>query len=454
MDKLQQYIKDKYDNANDWFVEEVQSVSNQQRVQDVISKKEYLNGKHKILQRQPYKYNGEVFHPRKIVLQYAKTLLNFQKSYLLSNSITLTGNEDVVRALNGVNRKGKYDRVNMSILDKVLKYGNVAEYIYIEDGVIKSKLIDPSECYPVYDHENNLIALIQAYMCDGIEYYTVYEKDTVSEYNNAGGTLRMTGRFHNLSGLPIVYKSDNELSDTEGRSELDDWIEILDNMEDLISKYTDSFYKFMNPVPVVIGQDLKGEGLPSDVVGGGIRLDDGAEFKMVGNGLDYKSFETVYKTLLQALLDVSSTPAVSLNKTDVSNLSEVSIKLLFSLANVKASINEQYMRDGIEQRHDVIRKLLEYQRVMFSDDEWDSLNMVFQYNTPSNNTEIISNLRELRNIGAISLESLLEKSPYTTDIASELQRLGSEKVSTGNDLGNSESEKVETESESKSENVI
>ncbi|EIT84644.1 hypothetical protein A374_15000, partial [Fictibacillus macauensis ZFHKF-1] len=89
-------------------------------------------------------------------------------------------------------------------------------------------------------------------------------------------------------------------------------------MEDLISKYTDGFYKFMNPIPVAIGQQLKGEGLPTQVIGGGITLDDGSDFKLVSNGLDYKSFETIYKTLLQSLLDVSSTPAVSLNKTDIS----------------------------------------------------------------------------------------------------------------------------------------
>lgn len=432
-DRLQEYIKEKYDNASDWFVEEVHSIENQQRIQDIISKKEYLNGKHKILQREPYKYNGKVFYPRKIVMQYAKTLLNFQKSYLLTNPVTLTGNEEVVKTLNEVIRKGKYNRNNICILDKILKYGNVAEYVYVENGIIKSKIIDPSQSYPVYDHENNLIAFIQAYMFDGIHYYTVYEHDVVTEYNNAGGTINMIGRYFNASGLPIIYRSENEMSDVEGRSELDDWIEILDSMEDLISKYTDSFYKFMNPVPVVTGQQLKGEGLPSDVIGGGIVLDDGSDFKMVGNGLDYKSFETVYKTLLQALLDVSSTPAVSLNKTDVSNLSEVSIKLLFSLANVKASINEQYMREGIEQRHEKFRKLLEYQGIRFNDSDWDTLGMVFRYNTPSNDKEIIENLRELREIGAISLESLLEQSPYITDIASELERLQNE---SGNNLGN------------------
>ncbi|ETI68137.1 portal protein SPP1 [Neobacillus vireti LMG 21834] len=426
MNRLENYIREKYDGQSDWFVQFVSEVHNQQRVMNVLDKKEYLNGNHKILQRQSYKYNGKEFNPRKIVLQYAKTLLNFQKAYLLQNPLTFTGNEKVVTELQRVNRKGKYDRINIKVLDKVLKYGGVAEYVYMDKGVIKSKLIDSSEGYPVYDHENELISFIEAYMSDGIEYYVVYEEDTVSKYNNAGGELRLTERYANLSGLPIVYHNENELSDTEGKSELDDWIAILDSMEDLISKYTDSFYKFMNPIPVAIGQQLKGEGLPTHVIGGGVTLDDGSDFKLVSNGLDYKSFEVIYKTLLQSLLDVSQTPAVSLNKTDISNLSEVSIKLLFQLANIKASINEQYMREGIEQRFEKIRKLLEYRGVKFSDDEFESLDMVFQYATPSNDKEIIENLKALREMGAISLEGILEDSPYTTDVQFEMNRIMSE----------------------------
>ncbi|WP_235815160.1 phage portal protein [Neobacillus vireti] len=426
LNRLENYIREKYDGQSDWFVQFVSEVHNQQRVMNVLDKKEYLNGNHKILQRQSYKYNGKEFNPRKIVLQYAKTLLNFQKAYLLQNPLTFTGNEKVVTELQRVNRKGKYDRINIKVLDKVLKYGGVAEYVYMDKGVIKSKLIDSSEGYPVYDHENELISFIEAYMSDGIEYYVVYEEDTVSKYNNAGGELRLTERYANLSGLPIVYHNENELSDTEGKSELDDWIAILDSMEDLISKYTDSFYKFMNPIPVAIGQQLKGEGLPTHVIGGGVTLDDGSDFKLVSNGLDYKSFEVIYKTLLQSLLDVSQTPAVSLNKTDISNLSEVSIKLLFQLANIKASINEQYMREGIEQRFEKIRKLLEYRGVKFSDDEFESLDMVFQYATPSNDKEIIENLKALREMGAISLEGILEDSPYTTDVQFEMNRIMSE----------------------------
>ncbi len=425
-DKLETYLKLYHENRSEWFLDEIGMVSQQQRVIKINDLKEYLNGDHAILHKPNEMYGGKEFKPRKIVLQYAKTLLNFQTAYLLQNSVTLTGKENIVMEYQKVNKKGKYDRLNMFILDKVNKYGICAEYVYLDKGVIKSKLIDPSASYPIYDNENNLIAFIEAYVQDAVSYYTVFTDEVVYSYNNLGGKLRLVDQHVNLSGLPIVYHNQNELSATEGRSELEDWISLLDSMEDLISKYTDGFYKFMNPIPVAIGQQLKGEGISANVVGQGIQLDDGSDFKLVSNGLDYQSFNTIYKTLVQSLLDISQTPAVSMNKTDISNLSEVSIKLLFSLANIKAGMNEQFMRDGLEQRFDKIRTLLAYNGVTFSEDDYESLDIVFQYAMPSNDKEIIENIKELRLLGGLSLESLLSHSPYTSDVQMELQRLNEE----------------------------
>ncbi|QNG59428.1 phage portal protein [Bacillus sp. PAMC26568] len=422
-EKLDKYLVEYHDNRSEWFLDEISMVNQQLRVSKIMDLKEYLNGSHAIINRPTEMYGGKEFKPRKIVLQYAKTLLNFSTAYLLQHNITLTGNEKVVKEYQKVSKKGKYDRLNVQILDKVNKYGQCAEYIFMDKGVIKSKLIDPACAYPIYDNENTLIAFIESYLQDGVDYHTVFTDEVVYKYSNLGGKLKLIGQYANLSGLPIVYHNQNELSDTEGRSELEDYISILDAMEDLISKFTDGFYKFMNPIPVAIGQQLKGEGLSSSIVGQGIQLDDGSDFKLVSNGLDYQSFNTIYKTLVQSLLDISQTPAVSMNKTDISNLSEVSIKLLFSLANIKAGMNEQFMREGIEQRFEKIRKLLEYRNIKFSEDEYESLDIVFQYAMPSNDSEIIENLKSLNEMGAISLESLLSHSPMTTDVQMELQRL-------------------------------
>ncbi len=435
---IDQYIREHHDGNPEWFVEECNSVANMQRINKIVDIKEYLSGTHVILQAPSYMYNGKEFKPRKIVLQYAKNVLNFSTSYLLAHPITLTGQDSVVKEYKRVYKIGRYDRIDFDLLDKIMKYGLIAEYIHIDvNKDIKSKLIDPADSYPIYDDESNYIAFIEHYTtADNVSYYTVYYPEKVQKYCDKDGQLKLIGEYSNLSGLPIVYKNQNEIDSTIGRSNLEDIITIIDSMEDLLSKFADSFHKHHNPIPVVIGQQLKGEGINPSVVGAGIVLDDGSDFKMVSNQLDYKSFETIYKTLMTTLLDISSVPGVSMGKVDISNLSEVSIKLLFSLSDVAASLNERYMREGIEQRFEVIRKLLSLKGIEFTDDEYDSLGMVFQYSRPQSATEIIDNLKVLRDMNAISIESILEHSPYTTDIVQELERLSGNH--TLKDMGNND----------------
>lgn len=370
----------------------------------------------------------------------AKNVLNFSTSYLLSHPVTLTGQDSIAKEYKKVYKKGKYDRVDFDVLDKITKYGFVAEYVFLDENKeIKSKLIDPADSYPIYDDENNYIAFIEHYTtADNVSYYTVYYPDKVQKYCNKGSQLKLVGEYSNLSGLPIVYKNQNELDSTTGRSDLEDIVTIIDSMEDLLSKFADSFYKHHNPIPTIIGQQLKGEGINPNVVGTGIVLDDGSDFKMVSNQLDYKSFETIYKTLMTTLLDISSVPGVSMGKVDISNLSEVSIKLLFSLADIKASMNEKYMREGLEQRFEKIRKLLSLKGTAISDDAYDSLGIVFQYARPQSAKEVIDNLKVLSDMRAISIESILERSPYTNDVVQEMGRLKDNEV--GNKTGNNDEE--------------
>lgn len=425
---IQEYIKRTYDGDEKWFVEEVSMTSHKQRIQDILDKKDYLSGQHNILNRPTEQYNGKDYEPRKIVLQYSKTIVNFQTSYLLKNPVSLTGDENTVDEFKKVYRKGKFNKIDFDILDSLVKYGNAYEYIYVQDGVIKSKLIAPEDSYPVYNYKNELIAFIEYYIADYADYYTVYYEDRVETWTNAGtgeDNFYILETKKNISGLPICYKNQNELDSRFGRSDLDDFIGILDSMEDILSKFADSFYKHHNPIPVAIGQQLKGDGLPNHVVGGGLVLDDGADFKMISNQLDYQSFEALYKTLKQALLDVSFTPAVSLNNTDVSNLSEVSMKLLFQLADIKAGMNEKFIREGIEKRFDVVIDLLSRMGINIDEEAYETIDVVFHYSRPTNEKDIIDNLKVLAEMGAISIASILENNPYTKDVGQELERLSS-----------------------------
>jgi len=425
---LEQYIQVKYGNKVDWFIDEVTTFENEQRILDTIAIREYLSGKHDILKRPTYKYNGQEITPRRIVINMAKTIVNFKTQYLLKNPVTLIGDKELVDRLNKVNKLGRFDDKNEKILSRLLKYGQVYEYLYINNkGQIDSKLINADEGTPIFNRNNELIAFIEHYVFDGISYWIVYTEDYVQEWTNEGGEVYLSNTYVNVTGLPIVYMSEDETTSIQGRSDLTDYVNILDNMEDVISKYVDSMYKFMNPIPVAIGQQLK-DTLPSEVVGGGINLDDGADFKMVTNELDSKSFELVYKTLNQTLLDVSSTPAVSMNKTDISNLSEVSIKLLFSLADTSAGVYENYLINGFFERYYKIIKLLNLRGANITDEQLVSLDFKFIYNTPSNNKEILDNMKTQFDMGAISRETIIENSPYIKDSVLELKRIDGEVV--------------------------
>jgi len=423
---IKEYINRTHDGEQMWFKEEVSMPFHQQRIKAILDNKDYFSGQHKILIQGTEKYNGKDYEPRKIVLQYSKTIVNFQTSYLTKNPVSITGDEDTVAEFKKVYRKGKFNKMDFDILDSLVKYGNAYEYVYVEDGVIKSKLIAPEDAYPVYNYKNELIAFIEYYIADYSDYYTVYYLDKVETYTNAGkgeDNFYLLDAKKNVSGLPICYKNQNELDTRFGRSDLDDFIGILDSMEDILSKFADSFYKHHNPIPILIGQQLKGDGLPNHLVGGGLVLDDGADFKMASNKLDYQSFEALYKTLKQALLDVSFTPAVSLNNTDVSNLSEVSMKLLFQLADIKAGLNEKFIREGMEKRFEIILDLLGRMGISIDEESFETIDIVFQYSRPTNEKDIIENVKVLHEMGAISIESILENSPYTKDVGQELERL-------------------------------
>ncbi|OMD43023.1 hypothetical protein BSK52_05855 [Paenibacillus odorifer] len=441
MGTINDFIND-FGYSNNWFVEYVDEVNNQMRIMNILDIKEYISGKHLINTRPSEMFNGKEFVPRRIVLQYAKRLLEFGTAYLIGNKVTLTGNENVVEAIKTVYKNG-YDKLDFDLVHSVNRYGNAYEYVYVKDGKITSKLIDVADSYPVVTADNDYVAFVEAYTINNVTFYSVYYDDRVEKYSNSGGTLQSRGTFDNLTGLPVLYRNDNPIDDVYGRSDLEDYKSILDSMEDLISKSSDAFYRFLVGTPIIKGQMLTNtDGLSTRIVGQGLTLDSDSDFYYAQNKFDHQAFETLYKHLMMSLLDISGTPGIILGKTDISNLSEVSIKLLFSLSNIKAMISEKYIKEGMMQRNDKVRRLLELQGIVFTDEEWDTLDIVFQYAMPQSEKDIIDNLSKLREMSAISVESVLGHSPYTTDINSELERLSGERVN--NDMSNEGDNKTAT----------
>lgn len=458
MQTLEDYIADRYQDNVNWFEDEVEQSNHIVRISNVVNNKEYLQGHHKILEREDSKWKGQEYITKKLILQQAKTILNFHSTYLLGKPLSLTGSENKVKEYQNIYRKGHYNDVDFKLLDNVNKYADSYEYVYInENKNICSKIIKSEDGYPIYSEDTgDYIGFIEYYtmQSNSVSYYNIYYVDRVESWNNEGGDLHLINTSTNISGLPIHYSNGEGEYDNFGRSILEDLKPIFDEFEDIFSKMSDSIYTLsLNPIPVSIGQWIESS-IPADACGYSINLDTGS-FDYKNATIDSATVKLYLDKLQQQLNIIAHMPSIALGNSNVANVSEVSLKLLYQLADVMAMLNEKWMRRGLQQRFEYFDKLLGLLGINFSDNEY--VDVEFNYSRPVNGQDLLNEMQTQFNMGAISKQSIIEKSPLTTDVSTELERLKEENnsdSSTGNDLGNNNDEKSENTTSNAQDNQV
>jgi hypothetical protein len=119
-------------------------------------------------------------------------------------------------------------------------------------------------------------------------------------------------------------------------------------------------------------------------------------------------------------------PSAVIGQSNISNVSEISLKLLFSQKDNKAKAMTKVLKDGFFKRFEYFRKLLELQSITFSDEDFYGVNITFNYNRPVDTQSMMNELQTQRAMGAISKQTIVELSPYTNNVSLELQRLADE----------------------------
>ena len=215
-----------------WFQDEINKTEHMKRISNVVDIKQYLLRLHKVLQRKDFQFKEETYTTAKIVLNTLKSIINFHTSYVVGNPISITGEQEIVKKYNSIYKKGKTD---YEIAEDLYTYGNAFEYVYSDNGIIKSKVIANEDSYPVYDEHENYVAFIEYWedMENGHKNYIVYTPAMVQVYQD--NTL--VDEYANLSGLPICYASlDKSEYNFFGDSPLNDLMPIMNQIETLLSK--------------------------------------------------------------------------------------------------------------------------------------------------------------------------------------------------------------------------
>lgn len=425
MDRLSYYIEKQYGNNPRWFEEEVNQGNHAERISEVINNRDYLSGRHKVLLRQDSQYKGKQLIVNKTIINYAKTVIKFHNTYLLGKPVQLScSDENTLKTFSDIYRLGQYSTVDYEIIDRVNKFGDAYEAVYVDNGVIKSKVLDNACSYPVYDDIGEYISFIE-YWTDAytnISFWNVYYPTYVEHWDNEGGELRLVSTDKSV-GLPIHYHNFNDEDYTKGVALLNDIRPIMDALEDTMAKMSDSIYvNVLNPMPVAIGQRIESS-IPSDAVGFVMNLDVG-DFKYANCSLDYNSIKLYLDNMKQFLNDVACMPSVLGSSTNIANISEVSMQILLMMANVYADENKKWLNIGFQERFDMFKKILDMQGISVNGD----VEVIYNVSMPVASTEMIANLKALQEMGAISKETIMEKTEYVSDVDAEKKRLEGENV--------------------------
>ena len=419
MNNLEYYISTKYKNNPLWFEEEVKQSYHSNRIAKTFKLINYLHGTHKVLNRQDVTFKDKEFKVKKLILQNAKAICNFHSTYITGNPVSLTGTKKLVKQIQEVYKYGGFYNTDFMLSDKLVKYGNAYEYIYRDNnGNITSKIIQNESAYPVYDERGNYVAFIEYYTnYEHISYFNVYYPDKVDCWSNEGENLHIIDTYKNISDLPIIYKSLNDWDYREGEGLLENILPLLDEIEDLLSKMGDSIYTLsLNPLLLTTGQSIEGS-VSSDAVGFNINLENGSDMKYVNSVMDYQSIKYYLDTIQNNLNMCAYMPSILGGNGNIANVSETSLKMLYQLADVFAMMNEKVLREGMNERLNIIRRLIDRN----NDNEYVNVN--FNYSRPQNATELLDNLKKQYEMNSISTETIIEKSPMTDDKVMELERL-------------------------------
>ena len=441
---IQEYIQKQYNGNPFWFIEEIKQKNHVARIAGVIANRDYLAGRHKVLMREDSIYKGKILQTRKTILNYAKTVIRFHNTYILGKPVTLSSQSiETVNTFNDIYKLGQYDTVDYEIIDRVNKFGDAYEVVYFDEGLIKSKVLDSACSYPVYDDNSEYLAFIEHWtdVFTSISYWNVYYGSYVEKWTNEGGNEHLVGKYTS-AGLPIHYHNFCDEDYNFGSSLLKDIKPIMDDLEDIMSKLGDSVYvNSLNPLPVALGQRIEST-IPADATGYVLNLDAG-DFKYVSSFIDFNTVKLYIDNLKQMLMDISCIPSVLGSNTSIANISEVAMKILFHMAGINEMETEKWLNIGFRERFDRFRKILGMQGINAN----DNVTVIYNVSMPVATSEMIANLQTLREMGAISIESIMENSDIVKDIEVEKRRLKSEpkieEVTADKKQNNNEGESVE-----------
>ena len=388
--------------------------------------KNYYDGIQKILNK---KYADSNKACSQTVINYCKNIADSYCGYLASPGyISYSSDEDIEEIMN-ILRYNDYQSEDSDFLLDALVYGRAAELMYTdESSQVRFKLINPTQCFAVYDDSltGDLLHFVRFYPVDEWDlsndfYLDVYSESAVKHYIMHGENGNVDFRNeepHYYSQCPA-----NVFSLPDEKSIFDCIISLQDAVNEVLSSEIDDYSAFCDAYLTLTGVDADNDDVLSMKENKILLLPEGAVANWLTKNASDAQVENILKRLHDSIYRIAQCPDFS-SETFVGGVSSgVAIRYRLTGMETRAAKICAEMKKALQRRIEVICGVaqLKLGEAVFRDIDID-----FKRNIPEDMTAVINLVNALK--GTVSDATLLGQLPFIEDINEELEALKKQKA--------------------------
>jgi len=285
---------------------------------------------------------------------FVKTIVKQKVNYLINNNMTLTDQEDDVTELFPSWKKELKQLATKVSYDI---YG--AWQLYIQDGELKKKFISGKQLYPVFNEDDQLIAVARFYKSDDENKAIVYDNKIETHYKVEQNEWVIEKqepilKLRNTIGDDVVAENAVELpappfaflfNNDEWRNDIQPIkknIDVYDKVDSDFANNIIDFQEIYHTLKNYQGQDLAEFNQQLKMLKT-VPVGEDGEFKTHMAEVPVKAKQTYLEIKRKDIFE--NAMAVDLKEIAAGNSTVVAIKAMFEALNMKASDFEQELQD-------------------------------------------------------------------------------------------------------------
>lgn len=387
--------------------------------------KNYYDGLQAILN----KYYADESKPcNRSVTNFMRSIADSYAGYLATPGyISYTSDNDIEEVMN-ILRYNDYQSEDNDFLLDALIYGVASELMYLDsESKVRFKLINPTQCFGVYDDSltSDLLYFVRMYPVNEWDELDTYAVDVYSDYevkhytmSGMSGGLQFIGEeAHHFSQCPanIFYLPDE-------KSIFDSVMSLQDAYNELVNSEIDDYASFCDAYLMLVGVDADAEDIAAMKANRVLVLPEGATANYLTKSASDAQVENILKRIHDSIYRIAQCPDFS-SETFVGGVSSgVAIRYRLTGMENKAGAIEGKMKKALQRRVEIICGIA---TLKLGEEIFRDINIEFKRNIPEDLTAIINVINSLK--GTVSDATLISQLPFVSDVNAELEAVKAQK---------------------------